>query len=145
MMMMKYRYVICTLLAVLSLGSCDFETSDNGDFDGNWQLMRVDTLKTGGSADVKASQIFYAVQVRPINIRAYNYASHSGNFYFHFDRTGNTLTIKSAASNGEAMYSDEDVEPYGLSSVNEHFTIVTLTSDNMVLQSDKLRLQFRKF
>ncbi|MDY2692200.1 MAG: lipocalin-like domain-containing protein, partial [Prevotella sp.] len=28
------------------VSSCDMETSDNGDFDGYWQLASVDTLAT---------------------------------------------------------------------------------------------------
>lgn len=43
----------------LLLTSCDIETSDNGDLDGYWHLVRVDTLATGVSSDLSETRVFW--------------------------------------------------------------------------------------
>jgi hypothetical protein len=57
---------------MIGFSSCELETSDNGDLDGNWQLLSIDSLNTGGINNVKDKQIFYAVQFHLINIYALN-------------------------------------------------------------------------
>jgi|SRR5574344_50801 hypothetical protein len=146
---MKRRSIIYigTVIAacMLSLQSCNLETSDNGNLDGNWQLMEVDTLATGGVANVKNTQIFYSVQVRLINLRTYNDSTVKSNLYFHFENTGDSLKLKTASGTGKIMYDVATIRPYGLNKEEESFKILSLDEDNMQLRSDLLVLKFRKF
>ena len=137
-------YIFALVIASLSFQSCEFEASDNGDFDGNWQLMQIDTIATGGKNDVKNQQLFYSVQVRLLCLNAYNTIAES-NLFFHFDHTGDSLKLKSASSDGKAMYPVALLRPYGINKEEESFKVMLLNSDKMQLRSDSLLLSFRKF
>lgn len=137
-------YILSVALSLLVFQSCELETSDNGNLDGNWQLMQIDTLATGGRNNVKDQQLFYAVQVRLLCLNAYN-AAVSSNMYFHFEHTGDSLKLKPASSDGHVMYPVSALRPYGINKEQEAFKIMLLNSDRMQLRSDSLLLTFRKF
>ena len=137
-------YILALVVASLSFQSCEFEASDNGDLDGNWQLMQVDTIATGGRNDVKSQQLFYSVQMKMICLNAYNTIAES-NLFFHFDHTGDSLKLKSASNDGKAMYPVALLRPYGINKEEESFKVMLLNSDKMQLRSDSLLLSFRKF
>lgn len=137
-------YILSVALSLLVFQSCDLETSDNGNLDGNWQLMQIDTLATGGRNDVKDQQLFYAVQVRLLCLNAYH-ANAESNLYFHFEHTSDSLKLKSASNDGKAMYPVGLLRPYGINKEEESFKVMLLNSDKMQLRSDSLLLTFRKF
>ncbi len=137
-------YILSVALSLLVFQSCELETSDNGNLDGNWQLMQIDTLATGGRNDVKEQQLFYAVQVRLLCLNAYHTNAES-NLYFHFEHTADSLKLKPASSDGHVMYSVSALRPYGINKEQEAFKIMLLNSDRMQLRSDSLLLTFRKF
>lgn len=137
-------YILSVALSLLVFQSCELETSDNGNLDGNWQLMQIDTLATGGRNDVKDQQLFYAVQVRLLCLNAYNTAV-SSNMYFYFEHTADSLKLKPASSDGHAMYHVSSLRPYGINRELESFKVMLLNSDKMQLRSDSLLLTFRKF
>ena len=144
--MKKHFYLLLiTASIILTLGACEFETSNNGNLDGNWQLTEVDTLHTGGIKDMKALQIFYAIQMRLINVSAFNDPNVGGNYYFHFEHQGDSLIFKTANSEGKTMYTTEQLQPFGLNKEAERFKIISLSSNNMILKSEMLILKFRKF
>ena len=137
-------YIFALVIASLSFQSCEFEASDNGNLDGNWQLMQIDTLATGGRNNVKNQQLFYAVQVRLLCLNAYH-ANAESNLYFHFEHTGDSLKLKPASSDGHVMYHVPSLRPYGINKELESFKVMLLNSDKMQLRSDSLLLTFRKF
>ena len=137
-------YILSVVVALLVFQSCELETSDNGDLDGNWQLMQIDTIATGGSNNVKERQLFYAVQVRLLCLSAYNTDAES-NLFFHFEHTADSLKLQSASSDGHVMYPVSMLRPYGINKEQEAFKIMLLNSDRMQLRSDSLLLSFRKF
>ena len=137
-------YMLSVALSLLVFQSCELETSDNGNLDGNWQLMQIDTLATGGRNDVKGYQLFYAVQVRLLCLKAYN-DNISSDMYFHFEHTGDSLKLKPASSDGHVMYHVSSLRPYGINKELESFKVMLLNSDKMQLRSDSLLLTFRKF
>ena len=137
-------YIFALVIASLSFQSCEFEASDNGDFDGNWQLMQVDTIATGGRNDVKSQQLFYSVQMKMICLNAYH-ANAESNLYFHFEHTADSLKLKPASSDGHVMYHVSALRPYGINKELESFKVMLLNSDKMQLRSDSLLLTFRKF
>ena len=137
-------YILALVVASLSFQSCEFEASDNGDLDGNWQLMQIDTIATGGINKVKNQQLFYSVQMRLLCLKEYNAAAES-NLFFHFEQTNDSLKLKSASSDGKPMYPVSSLRPYGINKVEESFKVMLLNSDRMQLRSDSLLLTFRKF
>ncbi len=80
------------LLYIIGIGlfltSCDIETSDNGDLDGHWHLIRVDTLATGGSCNLSESRVFWGVQMRLIQAVDHDHDTGHYGYLFNFEHKG---------------------------------------------------------
>jgi len=150
--MKRLLYIIPLTCIIFGFSSCELETSDNGDLDGNWQLLSIDTLKTNGINNVKDKQIFYAVQFHLVNIYALNIKNEyiTPKSFFHFSQTCDSLILYSADITQNDTYAHKDsfltgLRPLGINSLEEHFKIETLNSKSIVLKSKELRLNFRRF
>ena len=87
---MKKSFLHILFLATL-LTACHVERSDNGPLDGFWQLKTVDTLSTGGTADMRLSQLTWAFQGGLVEFR---YApSREQDFYMSFTHRGDSLLL----------------------------------------------------
>lgn len=158
--MNKHKSTLLTVLvllatAVLPFASCTIETSKNGDLDGLWHLVQIDTLSTGGRCDMSASRVFWGVQLRLI--RAYDADSIAEPHYFRFEQTADSLTLTKAyidhwhedkGDNGGDIPVDtisRDLRYYGVHHMPQSFVKEALSGSRMVLRSDSLRLSFVKF
>lgn len=132
------------------LFSCTVETSGNGDLDGYWHLLRVDTIATGGVRDLGDSLVFWGVEHKLIGMRG-----HGGYYYLSFEQTDDSLVIHSPYIN---YYSDNpgqgddyplaDVRmlwQFGIEDLEVHYKKEGLSGSRMVLRSGRLRLYFKKF
>lgn len=133
--------------------------SENGDFDGLWQLSTIDSTGTGRTVDMRSSGEFWAVQVHLLEVR--NTKGRHGNVIFRFDQTGDSLKLRSpyydeSGEGGNNVKELEEVtakhaeavkklKPYGIDVPSQGYRLVTLDSDEMVLQKDDVRLCFRKY
>lgn len=131
------------------LTSCEIETSDNGDLDGHWHLVRVDTLATGGSSDLSETRVFWGVQMRLIQAVDHDHDSGHYGYLFNFEHKGHTLLLYNAhkheRAEGDLLVEDAEIlAPLGINSLDDLFTIERLTGDDMVLKDDVLRLWFEK-
>lgn len=138
-------YIIGVSMAV---ASCDIETSDNGQLDGFWQLRTVDTLATNGVKDMRETGLTWSFQHRLLELR--DVKGQQRTLYFSFSHSGDALVLTnpyiSARDEGDIKVEETDVlKPYGINHLEEHFQVLTLTSSHMVLQTDELRLDFRKY
>ncbi len=154
----SFRHSVLAVLggmcAAALLGSCDLETSDNGDLDGYWHLERVDTLATGGTFDCSGQRLFWGIELRLINVSD---KDRDGlGYYFRFEQTGDSLFLGKAYKNNWHQDNGEDggdipvddVEPlrhYGVNRLEEHFAKEALSGSKMVLRSKELRLSFTRF
>lgn len=139
-------YILCFL--VVTITSCDFERSNNGKFDGNWQLTQLDTLQTSRTADMRGSGIFWCVQHHLLLVRNVYDIEH--NIFFRFEKTENTLRLWNPVSDNRAVSdsvvtSSLTLQPYGIQNLDETLIIESFSADNMVLKNEKLRFYFRKF
>jgi hypothetical protein len=57
--MKKIIGVLSLAVMMLTLSSCEVETSQNGDLDGFWHLEQVDTLATGGTCNFADKRVFW--------------------------------------------------------------------------------------
>ena len=71
------QYLIFSISAFLifSFTSCELETSGNGDLDGFWHLVQVDTLQTGGVNDTSKELFFWSFQVNLLELSDHTYAN----------------------------------------------------------------------
>ena len=146
---MKYIFRLIVIAMVSVLCACDkFHVSNNGVLDGYWQLTAVDTLANGHSADMKEKMIFWAVQTDLLEIR--DLTNRQPNILFRFNHNGNTLTLSDPVANNRIISDSIIANPatlcnYGLSHLSETLQVLHLSSSNMTLQSERLRMYFRKY
>lgn len=130
--MKKILFIIpCLLLMSVVLTACEFETSDNGDLDGLWQLTQQDSVGTGVSKDMRSSGVFWAVQVRLLQIQG---GARRG--YYRFTHSDGWLRLRPA---------DVDKEGNEDTTTLYRYRVRTLNSSKMVLDDDTVRLSFRKY
>jgi len=154
---MKKLFLTATATALLALGACsELESSDNGSFDGFWQLTRVDTLETGRTGDVTHRRIFWSVQSNLIEMRDLHEDETLGekapSVFYHFEQIADTLRLltepKPIVNNRriiDRVAERIDVRTYGLNHLGEDLLVLHLTNENMTLQSEHFRMYFRKF
>ena len=142
---MKYLSILFALMFCLS--ACELETSHNGKLDGWWLLTAVDTLQTGGHANVEAQQCTWAFQGRLLELR--DVPGQRGDYLLSFAQHGEDLLLShpylSARDSGDvAVQTPQPLHPYGIQTLSEQFLIITIDRQHMVLTSTSLRLYFRK-
>ena len=140
-------------LAVIIFGflfvvSCELESSNNGDLDGYWQMHTVDTLKNNISADTRSDGIFWAVQMHLLEM--IDSKNITPRVFFRFKNKGDSILLSDPYINqrdsGDIKLTNSDVlRAYGLTSLRFTLKIVKLSSSEMVLQTDSLRMHFRKY
>ena len=146
---------IIATLAIVSLASCEIETSDNGDFDGFWHLERVDTLATGGTCDLSKKRVFWGVQYKLISVYDTDEEGTFG-YYLRFTQTRDKIVTKSPYKNNWHQDNGEDggdipvddptqLAPYGINNLEEEFVKEKLNGGQMILRSKTLRLKFKRF
>ena len=149
---MKKLYLLI-IAACFSFVSCDLETSDNGDLDGLWQLRTIEKLKTGEKTDGRQNSVRWSFQADMLMIDA----DTSLPFYeiiCRFEHDNQTLQVTDPHFSGrfvedvndDPIVTDpEDLKIYGLYKLAESFKVLELNCDDMILESDSVRLHFRKY
>lgn len=134
---------------MMAVASCDIHVSDNGDFDGYWHLVKVDTLSTGRSLDLSGRRVFWGVQANLIETVDHdNDPTHYG-YLFYFEKDETFLKLFNAhrhnRKEGDILVEDASVlSPLGINALEDQFRIRTLDHRQMVLEDDLLRLYFKK-
>lgn len=142
---MKYLSILFAF--ILCLSACELETSHNGKLDGWWLLTAVDTLQTGGHANVEAQQCTWAFQGQLLELR--DVPGQLGDYLLSFAQYGDDLLLShpylSARNSGDiAVQTPQPLHPYGIQTLSEQFSITTIDRRSMVLTSASLRLYFRR-
>lgn len=148
-----YYKLTVIISIIVSLTSCTIESSDNGKLDGFWHLEEVDTLATGGVADLSEKRIFWGVQHKLISIKDYDAES----FYCRFRQTGDSLILSSPYLNhwhqdhgdngGDIPMKSvsDNLRRCGINHLEENFCKLRLTKEEMILKNEELTLRFKKF
>ena len=143
------KKLLALLTVCAGLTACEVRTSDNGDFDGFWQLTAIDSLVNGRSVDMHTSGEYWAVQVHLLEVR--NTRGQHEDILFRFGFEGDSLRLRSpyydeSGENGELPEHDvTELKPYGIDRSEQAYRVLKLNSDNMVLQKEDIKLSFRKY
>ena len=142
---MKYLSILFAFMFCLS--ACELETSHNGKLDGWWLLTAVDTLQTGGHANVEAQQCTWAFEGRLLELR--DVPGQRGDYLLSFAQHGDDLLLchpyLSVRDSGDiAVQTPQPLHPYGIQTLSEQFSITAIDRRSMVLTSSSLRLYFRR-
>lgn len=145
------QYLIFSLSAflVFSFTSCELETSGNGDLDGFWHLVQVDTLQTGGVNDTSKELFFWSFQVNLLEFsdRSYHIPIYMARFNHENGQLKVTQPCLYNRDEGNEMVTEENVNvisPYGLNALEEIFRVEELSGSRMTLSNGTLRLYFKK-
>ena len=142
------RRLLYFTLSLIMISSCTLDSSDNGALDGYWQLSSIDTLANGHSVNMRDSGIFWAFNFNLLVTRSTK--EPLGEILYDFENTEDNLIL----SNPYILYRDSSdikvtdvnlLKKYGVNSLLESFTIQHLNSNKMALQSNMLRLNFKKY
>ena len=145
------QYLIFSISAFLifSFTSCELETSGNGDLDGFWHLVQVDTLQTGGVKDTSKDLFFWSFQVNLLEFSDRSYQIPI--FMARFNHDNGQLKVTQPClynrDEGNEMVTEEnvkDISPYGLNALEETFRVEELSGSRMTLSNGTLRLYFKK-
>lgn len=149
----RHLRIVVFIIAAISCfatTSCTIERSNNWRLDGYWHLGMIDTLQTGGVLDLSQKRLFWAFQVRLLQVVDRDGVLDSYLFYFDYTKKGKTLQVHHPRVYdkvaGDPVVEDQSVyKEYGINALSEPFEIKELTSSSLVLESDKLRLRFKRF
>lgn len=145
--MKRFVNMFLILLAAVMSASCDLETSPNGDLDGMWHLVAVDTLSTVGTKQMDEKKIYWSFQNKLLQLDDKEGMLNS--ILFRFEHSGDTLRLYSPyiydRINGDVVLTDVIMlMPFGVNALDETFSVETIDGGKMVLRSEDLRLRFRK-
>lgn len=144
---MRNTFLLILCLATL-FTACNIERSDNGQLDGFWQLKTVDTLSTGGSTDMRGSQLTWAFQGGLVEFR---YApSREQDYYMSFVHRGDSLLLFGAyhllRERGDTLLGSAALlAPYGVTHLRQGFQVLELGSKELCLRSEELKLTLRRY
>lgn len=137
------------LLMVLITWGCDKKWPINGNLDGYWQLMTVETKADGVKTD--CNRLYMGIQLHMIELKdlgGNGYKSFFGEF--SYDEDQNIVVIKnlkgkSSTSDNGQLANIKDLNPYGINAQETIFKVVKADGKTLILESDYARLTMRSF
>lgn len=145
--MKKLLIAVTCIFGIIVMNSCSLETSNNGDLDGFWHIVSIDSINTGNSLNLKESKLFWSIQSHLLDTKDTDLKYEE--CISHFEKVGDSLFIKDSyiynRAEGDIKIDDiQYLSPYGINKLGEHFKILQLNSDEMLLSSESLRIRFQK-
>lgn len=142
---MKRIVYLLSAVCLFLMTACDIETSGNGDLDGYWHLQQVDSLSNNTVCDYSHQRIFWSIQSDLLQL--WNLEDQP--IICQFTHEHGVLTLSNPClfdrSAGDTMITDVEVlKKYGVNAIPSVFQVVSLNSDNLVLESPVVRLYFNK-
>lgn len=129
--------------------SCDKKWPINGNLDGYWQLMTVETKSDG--VKTNCHRMYIGIQLHMIELKDLGNNGYK-NFFgeLNYDEDKNIVVIKnlkekvSTSDNGQ-MADIKDLNPYGINSQETVFDVIKADGKTLILESDYARLTMRSF
>jgi len=144
--------LVATLLVALSQTSCD-KLPANGDLDGMWQLLTIET--PDGLRQVKQERVYLSIQLQLAQWTDYTRGTL---FYSHFAHRGDSLFFfdfakpsdHSLESNNDEWISTDEMtsgilDAWGIHTLDARYHILQLSGENLVLEKTDTILRFRIF
>jgi len=145
------------IAATAAISSCD-KVPINGDLDGMWQMMTIQT--PAGTRDMKSTRAYLCIQLH------LSQWDRGGNrYYAHFRREGDSIFFydfyhhslhRSKADDNEPITYEEMtktdpskgwplMDAWGIHNLDARYRVQKLNSDALVLEKEDTTLTFRKF
>ena len=146
------------MMILLSLMSACDKVPINGDLDGMWQIMTIQT--PDGTRDVKSQRAYLAIQLHLSewdcgNKRYYAHFQHHGDSLFFYDFFHDSQHRSKADDNERVTYEEmTKTDPscewpimhvWGIHNLDARYRIRQLDSEHLTLERADTILSFRKF
>lgn len=137
------------IIMIVFTCSCDKKWPINGNLDGYWQLITVETKSDG--VKTNCHRMYIGIQLHMIELKDLGNNGYK-NFFgeFNYDEDKNIVVIKnlkekvSTSDNGQ-MAEIKDLNPYGINSQETVFDVIKADGKTLILESDYARLTMRSF
>ena len=143
-------FIIYTALCIMMTG-CDY--SDNGDLDGMWYVIQIDSICSSNSIEMRETGISWSFQAKLMQI-----GNHQSNSYWNnpimcgFSVKGNQLEVYNPFIY-DRMKGDKEItadsihliKPFGINSIPDNFMIEKLSSRKLQINDDIIRIIFEKY
>ena len=144
------RFLLYIIGVGMLLAGCEIETSNNGDLDGFWQMTsKTDKYAKCGAVDMRDSGITWSFQEKLLELRDVNKVHQD--IIGDFVHQGGTLSVSRFylvdRDKGDVRIDDpiSYLVPYGVAWVQDQFKVLELNSNEMILESERFQLKFRKY
>jgi hypothetical protein len=155
-------YTALMLLAISLCTACD-KMPDNGQLDGMWQLMSIETAD-GQILNVKEQQHYWSFRLRLVQFTT-SRTFDGTKYYAHFSREGGNIVLTDFCLETRYEKDTDDNEwissekadllhPWGVygqadetlsQKIKATYQVEALSDTRLVLKSDQVRLTLRKF
>ena len=148
-----HNIVLFLLGALLTLGSCD-KTPINGDLDGMWQLMSIQTPQ--GVQQVKEKRAYLCIQLQLAEWRIATIADK--NYYSHFKLQGDSLFFfdlchasahTATGADDTPVTADEmaagALDEWGIHTMHTRYHVLQFNDNHLTLEKADTVYAFRKF
>ena len=149
---MKRPYLLSLLLVLLCFVACD-KVPMNGDLDGMWQLMTIQTPDS--LRDMKSQRAYISFQ---LHLTQWNDYKGNRYFYSHFTHTADSLFFFDIAHHSKHAVDDNEDEwvtaeemndglfdCWGIHQITPHYRVMKLDRRSLELRQADTLLTFRKF
>lgn len=142
--------ILLAALTLFSLSTCD-KLPENGDLDGLWQLMEINS---GGTiTDTKSDRMYCSFQLHLFMLGSQQAGPRA--YFGYFEHKGSTIrfhqfTFRSdytEDSNEDRLMTDDDLNailPWGFTSTDCTFTVKELTGKKLVISQGETTITYRK-
>ncbi len=137
------------LVMVCVTWGCDKKWPINGNLDGYWQLMTVETK--GDGIRTECNRMYIGIQLHMVEMKdlgGNGYKSFFGEFSYDEDQDiaiiKNLKGKSSTADNGKPA-EVKDLIPYGINAQETVFKVIQADGKKLILESDYARLTLRSF
>lgn len=124
------KRIVYILLSVALFVSCQ-KADKNGDLDGFWKLLQIEEFESNTITDTKEVDRFWSVQL--------DLMTTTGNGKGRFQHVGDSLYVQMIQVPSKprevGLYNPKD----------ERFEVIHLSAKKMILRSEYVELNFRKF
>lgn len=136
-------FTLCVLL-----NACEIHEYDNGDLQGFWHLESIDTIHSGGKNDLSQKRLYWTFESKLLELQDKDH--HATDLFFLQEHDGDSLYLSKPFTtdnlHDDSYVTDSTVFlPYGITTSQEHFSIVSCHDDRLILRSSSLQLNLRKW
>lgn len=147
---MKGKLLCIFALFLIAFTSCDgIKISDNGDLDGMWHLVKLDSIHNAEDVDFSKHTIFWSIQADLLYIDDKSLQHEP--CLLRFDKSKGKLDVFDPYIYNNMDEADEKItdvaflQPYGINALEESFIIEKLNRKSLVLKSNSLVLTFTRY